>query len=95
MCTGGAEPPDGVAARVAGVAMLSFVRGTREEFQTLQPPDEASYLSNTAVDAAFRRCAELTACCSALGRPIEGLESRRPDFLLRSDCRGCYCFSSR
>lgn len=36
--------------------MVSFVRATREEFQTLQPPDDAAYLSNTAVDAAFRRC---------------------------------------
>jgi hypothetical protein len=35
--------------------MLSFVPLTREQFDTLQPPDDAAYLSNTAVDAAFRR----------------------------------------
>lgn len=54
-CSGAAELPSGVTARVAGVAMLSFVPATREQFETLQPPDDAAYLSNTAVDAAFRR----------------------------------------
>jgi ribosomal protein S18 acetylase RimI-like enzyme len=61
---GGAELPTGATARVAGVAMLSFVPLTRERFDTLQPPDDAAYLSNTAVDAAFRRWG-LAAACSA------------------------------
>ncbi len=51
--------PAGAAARVAGVAMLSFVPATREAFPSLQPPPEAAYLSNTAVDPSFRRQAHL------------------------------------
>ncbi len=48
--------PEGATSRIVGVAMLSFVPDTREEFPYLQPPHDAAYLSNTAVDPAFRRC---------------------------------------
>jgi ribosomal protein S18 acetylase RimI-like enzyme len=41
--------------RVIGMASLSFNRDTREEFPSLQPPDDAVYLSNIAIDLSYRR----------------------------------------
>jgi len=40
---------------LVGMMTLSFTAGTREEEMTTRPPDDAPYLSNMAVDAAFRR----------------------------------------
>lgn len=47
--------PAGRDFRLVGTAGLSFHRDTREDFRTLQPPDDAAYLSNMAVDPSFRR----------------------------------------
>lgn len=47
--------PAGQDSRLAATVALSFSRDTREEFPTLQPPDEGAYLSNMAVDPSFRR----------------------------------------
>ncbi|PSC75660.1 acyl-N-acyltransferase [Micractinium conductrix] len=47
--------PPGQASRVVATTGLSFCRATREDFPTLQPPDEAVYLSNMAVDGKLRR----------------------------------------
>ena len=40
---------------IVGLAVLSFNTATREQMPTLQPPDQAAYLSNIAVDPQFRR----------------------------------------
>ena len=53
--------PAGKESRLVGTVGLSFHRDTREEFSSLQPPDGAAYLSNMAVDPAFRRWAPRTA----------------------------------
>ena len=50
--------PRGKPWRLVGAAGLSWHRDTREAFPTLQPPDEAGYLSNIAIDPRFRRCAD-------------------------------------
>ncbi|KAL4420978.1 hypothetical protein ABPG77_001297 [Micractinium sp. CCAP 211/92] len=47
--------PPGQATRLCATVGLSFCRDTREDFPTLQPPDDAVYLSNMAVDAKLRR----------------------------------------
>ncbi|GAB4824066.1 hypothetical protein N2152v2_011112 [Parachlorella kessleri] len=47
--------PEGQESRLIATVALSFARRTREEFPSLQPPDDAAYLSNMAVDPAFRR----------------------------------------
>lgn len=47
--------PEGQDSRLVGTVALSFDRNTREEFPTLQPPDDAAYLSNMAVCPSFRR----------------------------------------
>ncbi|KAL4425929.1 hypothetical protein ABPG75_009945 [Micractinium tetrahymenae] len=47
--------PPGQASRLCATVGLSFCRDTREDFPTLQPPDDAVYLSNMAVDGKLRR----------------------------------------
>ena len=47
--------PPGADSRLVGTVALSFARSTREDFPTQQPPDAEAYLSNMAVDPAFRR----------------------------------------
>lgn len=47
--------PPRKASRLVASTGLSFCRKTREEFPTLQPPDDAVYLSNMAVDSKLRR----------------------------------------
>jgi len=47
--------PPGATQRLAGSVMLSFGDRGRETFESLQPPSEYAYLSNTAVDAALHR----------------------------------------
>ncbi|KAL3131349.1 hypothetical protein ABBQ38_000635 [Trebouxia sp. C0009 RCD-2024] len=47
--------PTGKSSVVAGLAVLSFNTATREQVPTLQPPDQAAYLSNIAVDPRYRR----------------------------------------
>lgn len=47
--------PPGQASRLCATVGLSFCRETREDFPTLQPPDDAVYLSNMSVDAKLRR----------------------------------------
>ncbi len=47
--------PEGQDSRLIGTVALSFNRNTREEFPSLQPPDDAAYLSNMAICPGFRR----------------------------------------
>ncbi|PRW58832.1 Acyl- N-acyltransferase [Chlorella sorokiniana] len=47
--------PPGQSSRLIATTGLSFCRTTREQFPTLQPPDEEAYLANMAVDAKLRR----------------------------------------
>ena len=62
---------------IAGLAVLSFNTATREQMPTLQPPDQAAYLSNIAVDPQYRR----------YGRTRPTVESPRCRFVLLPD----YC----
>lgn len=51
------------------IASLSLTRATREEFPSLQPPDNSAYLCNMSVDPAFRRqghARRMLAACEAL-----------------------------
>ena len=50
--------------------MVSLVPATREQFPSLQPPRDAAYLSNTAVDPALRRCASLEAAAAAVSTTV-------------------------
>ncbi|KAI3438506.1 hypothetical protein D9Q98_000934 [Chlorella vulgaris] len=45
----------GQMSRLMATAGLSFCSSTREAFPTLQPPDNAAYLANIAVDVTQRR----------------------------------------
>ena len=45
----------GKSSIIVGLAVLSFNTATREQMPTLQPPDQAAYLSNIAVDPQYRR----------------------------------------
>jgi hypothetical protein len=47
--------PPGQQSRLVGTTALTFGAALREDFPTLQPPDDAAYLSNMAVDPKLRR----------------------------------------
>jgi hypothetical protein len=47
--------PPGQDSRLVGTTGLSYSAASREEFPSLNPPQQQPYLSNMAVDAKFRR----------------------------------------
>jgi len=73
-CSTGADEsplPRGKPWRLVGAAGLSWHADTREAFPTLQPPDDAGYLSNIAIESRFRRCGcQMFLCISALARVL-------------------------
>lgn len=47
--------PPGKDSRLVGTVSLSFGAASREDFDTLAPPEDEPYLANMAVDPKFRR----------------------------------------
>jgi len=65
------NPKNNKPYRVIGMASLSFNRDTREEFPSLQPPDDAVYLSNIAIDLSYRRkghARQMMGVCEDVGK---------------------------
>jgi ribosomal protein S18 acetylase RimI-like enzyme len=62
---------DGTKTERVGIVSLSFAAYSREENMTDAPPPDATYLSNMAVDLAFRRrgvATTLLAACDEVVR---------------------------
>lgn len=55
VCADLSQLQPGKSSMIVGLGVLSFNTATREQMPTLQPPDQAAYLSNIAVDPQFRR----------------------------------------